>query len=98
MTGMVHEASFSLPDTLRDSQFGHSNDPSKSAFMYHHKDKCIDGTLFQYLAANVGSQTRIEDQLLISVLSPMCPRSVTLISNLQIIIQASNSILVYTAL
>jgi len=26
---------FSLPDTLRDSQFGHSNDPSKSAFMYH---------------------------------------------------------------
>ncbi|KIM78316.1 hypothetical protein PILCRDRAFT_595321 [Piloderma croceum F 1598] len=52
MTGMVREASFSLPDTLTDSQFGPSSDPSKSAFMYHHKDKGLNGTLFEYLHAN----------------------------------------------
>jgi hypothetical protein len=60
MTGMVREASFSLPDTLTDSQFGPSSDPSKSAFMYHHKDKGIDGTLFEYLHANVSLQTRMK--------------------------------------
>ena len=53
MTGMVHEASFSLPETVIDPQFGLSIEPSESAFMYHHKDKGISGTLFDYLKANV---------------------------------------------
>lgn len=52
MTGVIHEGSFSLPDTLSDPQFGPSNEPSKSAFMYFHKDKGIDGTLFSYLGTN----------------------------------------------
>jgi len=53
MTGMIHEASFSLPEAIIDPQFGHSDDPSKSAFMYHHRDK-ITGSLFDYLHANSG--------------------------------------------
>jgi hypothetical protein len=53
MTGMIHEGSFSLPDALKDPQFGPSNEPSKSAFMYFRKDKGVDGTLFSYLETNV---------------------------------------------
>ena len=53
MTGMCHDASSSLPEAVMDPQFGSSNDASKSAFMYHHKDNGIGGTLFSYLHANV---------------------------------------------
>jgi hypothetical protein len=53
MTGMVHEGSFSLPNAVADGEFGPSNEPSKSAFMYHHKDEGTGGTLFAYLQANV---------------------------------------------
>jgi hypothetical protein len=53
MTGIIHEGSFSLPDTLSDPQFGPSNAPSKSAFMYFRKDKGMDGTIFSYLGTNV---------------------------------------------
>jgi hypothetical protein len=52
MTGMVHEGSFSLPNAVADGEFGPSNEPSKSAFMYHHKDEGTGGTLFAYLQAN----------------------------------------------
>jgi len=60
MTGLIREASFSLPDTLIDPQFGSSDDPSKSALMYHHKDKNIDGTLFDFLNAYVSSHIHMK--------------------------------------
>jgi hypothetical protein len=56
MTGVVQEGSIALPDAIKDPQFGHSNEPSKSALMYFHKDKGVEGTLFSYLEQNVSPQ------------------------------------------
>ena len=54
MTGMIHDAAISLPKAILDPDFGPSDDPAKSSFMYYHKDEGIDGTLFDYFDANVG--------------------------------------------
>lgn len=53
MTGVTQQGSIALPDAIKDPQFGHSNEPSKSAFMYFHKDRGVDDTLFSYLEKNV---------------------------------------------
>ena len=53
MTGEVHEASFSLPYALKDTQFGSSDDPTKSALMYFHKG--IQGTAFDYFRQHVSA-------------------------------------------
>jgi len=48
ITTSMQEGSFSLPDALQDAQYGPSFDPTMSAFMYHHKDKNIQGGFFGF--------------------------------------------------
>jgi hypothetical protein len=66
MTGIVHEGSFSLPDALKDPQFGPSNESSKSAFMYFHKE-LGDGSLFSYLHTKVSPAINILDNHLLTI-------------------------------
>jgi hypothetical protein len=52
MTGIIYNGAGALSDALKDPQFGPSYEPAKSPFMYHLKNKGIDGDFFKYLEVN----------------------------------------------
>lgn len=56
MTGIIYNGAGALSDALKDPQFGPSYEPAKSPFMYHLKNKGIDGDFFKYLEVNVSLQ------------------------------------------